>query len=249
MISRKESLFYAAKTAAMCVLLAIVIYYLCCLFRQISPVRRTVYTSVENENFFVVLDAGHGGRDGGAVNKNGALEKDINLSIANMLYDILTLCGKNVVMTRTEDSLVCDEHDPALKGKYKMTDLKNRLSIAESYTDSVFISIHMNNFPIEKYSGLQVYYSKNHADSFALAKLIQDCVRTALQPENDRKVKPAGSNIFLLDRISAPAVLVECGFLSNPGEAEKLADKTYQAQLAAVLADSILLNLEQTGNN
>ena len=130
-----------------------------------------------------------------------------------------------------------------------MTDLKNRLAVAERNPQSVFVSIHMNKFSIEKYSGLQVYYSPNHEASLMLAETIQEKVKATLQPNNDRKVKPAGSNIFLLDRISSPAVLVECGFLSNPAEAQKLTDKTYQTQLSLVLADSILLNLTSAGNN
>lgn len=251
MSSKKESLIYTVKILIVCMLFSIILYLLYILFGYAIPMHMSIADAggVPSMGTSVVLDAGHGGRDGGAVSKSGIPEKDLNFAVTNVLYDILTLCGTDTVMTRTEDSLVCDENDPALKGKLKMTDLKNRLAIAEKEPNSVFVSIHMNNFPIEKYSGLQVYYSPNHAASLDLAETVQDKVREALQPNNDRKVKPAGSNIFLLDRISTPAVLVECGFLSNPAEAQKLTDKIYQTQLALVLADSILLNLTQVGNN
>ena len=249
--SKKESFTFTVKMLIVCILFSFILYLLYALFGYATPrhisIADTVGASFEYTS--VVLDAGHGGRDGGAVSKNGILEKDLNFAVTNVLYDILTLCGTDTVMTRTTDSLVCDENDPALKGKLKMTDLKNRLTIAEEKPNSIFVSIHMNNFPIEKYSGLQVYYSPNNAASLGLAETVQDAVRKALQPNNDRQVKPAGSNIFLLDRISTPAVLVECGFLSNSAEAQKLTDKTYQTQLALVLADSILLNLTSTGNN
>ncbi len=251
MISKRASLVYTVKILIVCLLLSAVLYSLCALLAHALPMHASTADAIGNGSGYsvVVLDAGHGGRDGGAVSKNGILEKDLNLSVTNTLCDILIFCGVDTVMTRTGDSLVCDESDPALKGKLKMTDLKNRLTIAEKEPNSLFVSIHMNNFPIEKYSGLQVYYSKNNPAGLVLAKTVQDNVRSALQPNNDRQVKPAGSNIFLLDRIMTPAVLIECGFLSNPGEVQRLTDTTYQAQLAFVLADSILQNLMCASNN
>ena len=251
MVSKGESLVYSFEILIICILFSFAVYFLYALFGYALPMRASVVGTVGTNSgcTSVVLDAGHGGRDGGAVSKSGILEKELNLSVANVLRDILVLCGTNTVMTRTEDSLVCDESDPALKGKLKMTDLKNRLAAAENEKNSVFVSIHMNNFPIEKYSGLQVYYSPNNSASQILAQTVQDHVRENLQPNNDRRIKPAGSNIFLLDRISRPAILIECGFLSNPAEAKKLTDNNYQAQLGLVLADSILLNLTCMGNN
>ena len=109
--------------------------------------------------------------------------------------------------------------------------------------NSLFISIHMNAFPQSQYSGLQVYYSPNHPASQQLARDIQELTKSALQPENNRSIKAAGENIFLLDRLTCPAVLVECGFLSNGEECEALADENYQRQLALVIALSILQNL------
>lgn len=251
MLSKKESLVYTGKITVICFVFVVILYALYSLLGYIKPRQSLPEEVMKNSEsqVLVVLDAGHGGRDGGAISENGILEKDLNLAVTRTLYDLLALCGIDVVMTRNSDSLVCDENDPALKGKLKMTDLKNRLSIAESHPNAIFVSIHMNNFPVEKYNGLQVYYSGNHPASYEFAQSVQDNVRVTLQPDNERKVKEAGSNIFLLDRISIPAVLIECGFLSNPEEAEKLSTSIYQSQLALVIADSILLNLMQAGNN
>ena len=120
-----------------------------------------------------------------------------------------------------------------------MLDLAARLKIAKDTENAVFISIHMNSFPQTQYSGLQVYYSKNDIRSADLANKIQNEVREQLQPTNSRKTKQASSNIYLLDRITVPAVLIECGFLSNAEECAKLSTEEYRDQLATVLAKAI----------
>lgn len=182
----------------------------------------------------VIIDAGHGGEDGGAVGKNGVYEKDINLSVALMLRDMLTANGIKAVLTRSEDILLYDKNSD-YHGQKKVQDLATRRKIAESYENALFVSIHMNAFPDERYSGLQVYFSKNDETSKALAESIQTLTREKLMPDNDRKCKAADSNIYLLDRLSCPAVLVECGFLSNPDECARLSDSAYQKQLALCL--------------
>lgn len=182
----------------------------------------------------VVIDAGHGGEDGGAVGKNGVLEKDLNLQIANMLCDMLRASGVNAVMTRTEDILLYDRNVDYM-GRKKSLDLKARLEMARNVPEPLLISIHMNAFPSEKYSGLQVWYSKNDGGSRALAEMIQNGVREKLQPENDREIKQANSSIYLLDRAAFPAVLVECGFLSNAEECERLSSEGYRRLLAFTL--------------
>lgn len=196
----------------------------------------------------VVIDAGHGGEDGGAVGKNGIYEKDLNLSIAKHLNEMLRACGVQTVMTRTEDILLYDRNSD-YKGQKKVQDLATRREIAERYENAVFISIHMNAFPEAQYSGLQVYYSKNDPNSSLLAQTVQAMVKNTLLPENDRTIKPAGSNIYLLDRLDCPAVLIECGFLSNPEECERLSKETYRLQLARVLCASILEYLSESEKN
>lgn len=186
----------------------------------------------------IIIDAGHGGEDGGAGGKNGIIEKDLNLEIAFLLRDMLRASGINVIMTRTEDVLLYDRNADYM-GHKKSLDLRARLDIAKSVPNSIFISIHMNAFPSEKYSGLQVWYSRNNGESKLLAEIIQSTVKAKLQPENNRKIKAADSSIYLLDRAPWAAVLVECGFLSNENEAEKLSDPLYRQSLAFLLFSAI----------
>ncbi len=182
----------------------------------------------------VVIDAGHGGEDGGAVSAGGLLEKDVNLDIALRLRDLLTANGIPVVMTRTEDTLLYDKN-ANYQGRKKALDLAARRQIAEETPDCLFVSIHMNAYPDARYDGLQVWYSPNHPASASVAETIQRTARELLQPENDREIKAAGSSIYLLHRLTVPAVLVECGFLSNPAEAAKLSTDDYRGQVAFTL--------------
>lgn len=187
----------------------------------------------------VIIDPGHGGEDGGAVGVNGVLEKDLNLSIAKIICDTLRADGVNAVMTREDDTLLYDKNSD-YHGKKKIQDLATRRKIAEKYENVLFISIHMNAFPEGKYSGLQVYYSKNDASSQTLAESIQNTVKEKLTPSNNRSPKAAGDNIYLLDRLSCPAILVECGFLSNPDECQRLSDGNYQKQLSLCISASVM---------
>ncbi len=186
----------------------------------------------------VIIDAGHGGEDGGASSAAGLVEKDVNLSVAFALRDLFEAAGVPVVMTRTEDKLLYDRNVD-FKGRKKVLDLAARRLVAErvaaeSEGDSLFISIHMNAFPQAQYSGMQVWYSTGDPCSAEVAGAIQSA-SVMLMPHNTRKIKEAGSNIYLLDRIKTPAVLVECGFLSNPQEAERLSHEEYRHALAAVI--------------
>ena len=195
----------------------------------------------------VIIDAGHGGEDGGAVGVGGVLEKDINLNIARALYDSLSAKGINCVMTRTEDTLLYDRNAD-YEGRKKALDAKARLEIAAKYENAIFISIHQNSFPVEKYSGFQVYYSKNSAESAIIARTLENAVRERLQPENNRASKEAGSNIYLMQKLTCPAVLIECGFISNPEECKALSSEEYQQRLTEVLCDAIVgyINNRQT---
>lgn len=178
----------------------------------------------------VVIDAGHGGEDGGTSSESGVLEKELNLTLAKKLEALFSAAGINVVMTRNDDKLLYDPSDDYM-GRKKILDMQKRVSIVSECENPVFVSIHMNAFPEEKYSGLQVYYSLNDPKSERIADRVQNTVHSLLQEKNDRKIKK-GRDIFLLDRISAPAILIECGFLSNRAEAEMLSDNEYQDMLA-----------------
>ncbi len=191
----------------------------------------------------VIIDAGHGGEDGGTSSKSGLLEKDVNLSLAFILKEKLESRGVNVVLTRDEDKLLYDR-TVNYNGRKKKLDMAARLAIMEAQDDCVFISLHMNSFGDPKYSGLQVWYSDNDEISRELAGVIQNGVAARLQPQNNRKIKSAGTGIFLLDRASCPAILVECGFLSNAAEAANFESDEYRESLCDCLCDCILSFLE-----
>lgn len=196
-----------------------------------------------------VIDPGHGGEDGGASDKSGSLlEKDLNLAVAGKFAAIARLFGHDVRLTREDDRLLYDIYNDLTEytGKKKTYDLRNRLRMSEELGATVFIGIHMNKFPKEQYKGLQVYYSPNDPLSADYAAFVQSYVKTVLQPDNTRAIKKATSSIFILHRIHCPAVLVECGFLSNAEDCVSLAAPDYQTALAATLFTAIA-ECEATG--
>lgn len=177
----------------------------------------------------VLLDPGHGGFDGGAVAEDGAIEKHLNLAIALCLRDFLYVCGVPVEMTRNTD-VGLEENSAATIREKKVSDMRRRLSMYNEA--SLVISLHQNKFTVPKYSGTQLFYSANHPDSVVLAQSIRESVVAWIQPLNTRELKKATDDVYLLHHTSTPAVLVECGFLSNPEEREKLKTPAYQQQMA-----------------
>ena len=199
------------------------------------------YADAISQAPIIILDAGHGGEDPGAIGYNNVYEKDLNLSICTLLYEELTVRGYTVVMTRTEDKLLYNESEN-IKGIRKISDLKNRVKIFNSYDLAIAVSIHMNTFSAPQYHGTQIYYSD--ADGArTLAMAIKDSVRTSLQPDNKRPLKRS-EGIYLLERSKIPTVLVECGFLSNPNECQKLSEKEYQKSLSFAIVCGIIEALE-----
>ena len=194
----------------------------------------------------VILDAGHGGEDPGAVGKNGLYEKDLNLEITLEIGKALEEKGYIVVYTRTDDRLLYKEEEN-IKGIRKISDLKNRCKVAERYPESLFVSIHMNSFGSSKYSGLQVYYSDGNEDSRALADAIQNRVINDLQKSNNRVTK-AGKDMYLLENITNTAVLIECGFMTNPEECKKLSEKEYQKELSFSIVCGIIEYMEKNND-
>ena len=179
----------------------------------------------------VILDPGHGGEDGGAVGWQGTVEKDINLSIALKLRDLLELQGFTVYMTRDEDVMTCDPDLTGITAR-KKSDMHNRLELMEEHPEAVVLSIHQNLFEQEKYSGAQMFYGKNNPWSKDLAQCIQEAFASMLQPDNTRQIKKGEKDLFLLWQAEDPIVLGECGFLSNPAECGSLTQEEYKSQVA-----------------
>lgn len=179
----------------------------------------------------IVIDAGHGGEDGGAVADDGTNEKDINLKIAKQLNQLFTSSGFKTKMTRTTDIAIYDQGNETIKSK-KVSDMHNRLKVFNEDNNSIVISIHQNKFEQEKYSGTQIFYSPNNKESEVLAENIRTSVTGMLQPDNTRENKAATKSIYLLYNCNNPSVIVECGFLSNNSELAKLKTDNYQKQMA-----------------
>ena len=185
----------------------------------------------------IVIDAGHGGEDGGAV-ANNVVEKNINLSISNKLRDIFISSGFNVKMTRSSDKMINDSGDTLRERK--VSDMKNRLKLFNESENNIVISIHQNKFTQEEYKGSQVFYSTNNKESEKLALSIKTSIKTLIQPDNEREIKPADRNIYLLYNSKTPSVIVECGFISNIEEARLLKDSAYQNKIAFAIYSGFL---------
>lgn len=188
----------------------------------------------------IIIDAGHGGLDGGAVGAGGSIvEKDINLAICLTLRDIFTVNGFDVVMTRDTDISIHDEGINSVR-KQKTSDLHNRLAIVEAYPNAIFLSIHQNKYTSPKSRGAQIFYSPNDPRSKDLAACLQDSFLSQLQPDNTRKYKKAGKNLYLMYKSKCPSALIECGFLSNSAEAAMLNDERYQQKIAFTIFCSVM---------
>lgn len=208
--------------------------------------------SVEAANFAnapvtFVIDAGHGGEDGGAVSISGKLESSFNLAIAQNLDTLMAFCGYNTVMIRDGDYSIYDPSASSIAQK-KVSDLKNRVAKVNETPNAILLSIHQNQFPQEKYHGAQVFYGKQ-AGSKELADRVQTTIREGLDPSNNRKIKPA-DKVYLMENINCPGILVECGFLSNRDEEQKLLTPAYQTKLAMTICFGTLAQLnEESGDD
>ncbi len=195
-----------------------------------------------DESKIVIIDAGHGGEDPGAITADGVYEKDLNLDIAFLIGEKLSNEGYVVIYTRTDDRLLYNEYEN-IHGMRKIYDLKNRCKIASEYPSALFVSIHMNSYGSPKYSGLQVYYDDGNENSILLANEIQSSVKERLQPQNKRTVKN-GKDLYLLKNTENTAVIIECGFLTNPEESKKLSEKEYQKELSFSIVCGIIKYME-----
>lgn len=195
----------------------------------------------------VVIDPGHGGEDGGAVASDGTVESAINLDVAKRLDVILTFWGCDTKLLRDADISLHDPDAATIRQK-KTSDLHNRARLVNEEPNPRLISIHQNHFPQAQYHGAQVFYANGPLGQ-PWARLTQENLRRCLDPENSRAEKPISHDVYLMNHVTCPAILVECGFLSNPAERAKLQDPDYQTALAAVVAASYLQCTQEEGES
>ena len=187
----------------------------------------------------VVVDAGHGGEDGGAVAADGTAESGLNLAIALRVRDLLSFAGVRTVLTRTDDAAIYDGSAATLREK-KVSDLKNRAALVNDTPNAVLLSIHQNSLPSSPAThGAQVFFNGAEG-AVPLASGVQEALNQAVNTEKPKSPAAIGSSVYLMQNITAPGVLVECGFLTNEAEAARLKEEAYQLRLAAAITAGLL---------
>lgn len=187
----------------------------------------------------VVIDPGHGGEDGGAVSPGGVAEGQINLAVSLRVSDLLRFAGERTRLTRSEDVTICDEGLDTMRQR-KSSDLKNRVKLVEATENAVLLSIHQNSLPSSPVThGAQVFWNRREGAE-VLAESIQNALNANVNAGNEKRPQQIPDSIYLMKNITAPGVLVECGFLSNPPETERLQDPAYQLRLAAAITAGYL---------
>lgn len=207
------------------------------------PAQTTFLPQIENQQVTWVIDAGHGGEDGGAISSTGINESDINLEIALRLNDMLRFAGEATSMIRSTEAAVHTEGD-TIRAR-KASDIRNRVSHVEKTEGAVLVSIHQNSLPSSPVTyGAQVFWNQQEGGE-ALAYVVQDTLNAAINIGNEKQAKKIPNTIYLMKHISAPAILVECGFLSNLEETERLKDGSYQKKLTAAISAGCLQALTE----
>lgn len=192
-----------------------------------------------------ILDAGHGGEDGGAVSVSGVPESQVNLAVALHLDQMLGLLGQPALLLREEDVSLHTPEAESLREK-KRSDLMERVRMVNELPEATLVSLHQNSFPQGQYWGTQLFWSPTDG-SMELAKELQALIQETLQPENRRAAKEVDPAVYLMNHVQGRAVLVECGFLSNPEEEALLLSPGYQIKVAAVLAVGCVKNAPAPG--
>lgn len=219
-------------------LLAAVLFFVFFLFRGEGGLLSVIkLAALEHKGITIVIDPGHGGIDGGAESKGGVCEKDINLAISLALRDIAEEFGWKVIMTRDEDEGLYEEGKGSIRSK-KVEDIKKRQQIINESDADAAISIHLNSYPSQSVKGAQTFYSKSSEEGKVIAEIIQDRIRTEIDPSNERQ-SLTKDDIAIMKHNTFPLVLVECGFLSNNQEVDLLQDEEYQNKLANCIFSSL----------
>lgn len=202
-----------------------------CDFVNQKPIKSQQVSSTPVSSHVVILDAGHGNPDGGATNSNGEIiESDLNLQITLKLQNLLESANCTVVLTRSDENGIYEAEASSIREK-KISDMKNRVKIANDSEADILVSIHMNKLEQTQYSGWQTFYKKDDEQSKSLAQKIQMNLNNFIKTENNRNIKSI-SGIYLSKHVKIPMVIVECGFLSNYEESQLLKTDNYQNNLA-----------------
>ncbi|MCH5315270.1 MAG: N-acetylmuramoyl-L-alanine amidase [Eubacterium sp.] len=209
----------------------IIIFIACIILSSLIDRADKVNSVNVSDNSCIVIDAGHGGKDGGTIGADGALEKTINLDIALDLYDFFKVIGYNCELVRDGDYELYYEEEERVR-----SDLYNRLDFVNSFENPTLISIHQNHFENEREWGMQIWYSPNDEISKLIADEILSFTNSNIQKDNKRQNKVSDSSYYILYKASAPSVMVECGFMSNNNENALLQDKNYQKKIAYSIA-------------
>jgi len=197
-----------------------------------------VFSADAEPSYTIVVDAGHGEPDGGAVSRNGIAESGLNLEIALKLERELDALGYQVILTRSTEMNIADNDKQTPIRAMKVSDINNRIKIVNESEADMLISIHMNNFENSKYYGWQTFYKKNSEVSQKIAENIQTGISNQIERENERVALPI-NNIKLIDQSKIPAIIVECGFLSNEEDLRLLLTEEYQMQLVNGIVEGI----------
>ena len=199
----------------------------------------SAFSAAEKPPETVVIDPGHGGEDGGAVSPGGVQESHINLAVSKRLRDLLCFAGIPTVMTREEDVTICDEGLGTIRAR-KASDIRNRVAIVNGTENAVLLSIHQNSLPSSTVThGAQVFWNQQEGAK-ELAEAIQTSLNGAINVGNEKHTKQIPPTVYLMNHVTVPAVLVECGFLTNQEETRRLQDETYQRALAVSIAAGYL---------
>ena len=214
----------------------------------VCQIQFTSSNAIVNENFpTIIIDAGHGGEDGGAVGIDGTYEKDINLQISLKVNEFFSIFGYKTHLIRTTDTAIHTEGNTIRQRK--VSDIRNRADTMNLYENCIYLSIHQNKYADSRIWGAQTFYSPSFNESKEIAQFIQNAVTSQIQANNKRQIKKAGTDIYVLYNATKPAVMVECGFVSNHNELNQLKDNSYQNNMALSITTGIInYNISEVKN-
>ncbi len=221
------------------VLVALAVCTLCALYRFGIPASEPAFAPTAARPRVIVIDAGHGGEDGGAVAADGTVESGVNLAVAQKLDALLRFLGEDTLLTRTDERALYSDDAQTLRQK-KISDLQNRVALVNAQENALLVSIHQNSLPTNtRVHGAQAFYGRQQG-SDTLARSVQAQLNAAVNGENAKTEKAMDDSIYLIKNVACPSILIECGFLSNPVETALLQTPTHQLMLAAAIAAGLL---------